>query len=173
MEDVVVSSGSIHEEKLYDLVNQYQAPLLRMCYLYLQDTSLAEDAVQETFIKAYKALDQFRGESSEKTWLMRIAINTCRDMQRTGWFRHVDRSISPDSLPTAAAPFDEIDEEITIAIMKLPRKCKEIFMLRYYQGMSVTEIAASLDVTPSTISNQLARAKKKLRIVLKGGTFHG
>ncbi len=85
----------------------------------------------------------------------------------------MDLSVSPDILPDAAVSFDEIDEEITIAIMKLPRKCKEIFMLRYYQGMSVTEIAASLEVTPSTISNQLARAKKKLRTVLEGGTFYG
>lgn len=173
MQDVAMSSGSIHEQRLYGFVNQYQAPLLRMCYMYLRDASLAEDAVQETFIKAYKALDQFRGESSEKTWLMRIAINTCRDMKRQGWFRHVDRSVSPDTLPDATAPFDEIDEEITIAIMRLPRKCKEIFMLRYYQGMRVTEIATALNVTPSTVSNQLTRAKQKLRTVLKGGTFHG
>lgn len=68
-----------HEEMLAHMVAQYEVILLRTCYMYLHDKALAEDATQETFLKAYKALDSFCGESSEKTWLMRIAMNTCRD----------------------------------------------------------------------------------------------
>ena len=76
-----------HEEMLAHMVAEYEVILLRTCYMYLHDKALAEDATQETFLKAYKALDSFRGESSEKTWLMRIAMNTCRDMKRSAWFR--------------------------------------------------------------------------------------
>ena len=69
-----------HVEQVFtELVDTYQTSLLRMCYLNLQDIGLAEDAVQETFIKAYRALSSFRNESNLKTWLMKIAINTCRD----------------------------------------------------------------------------------------------
>ena len=60
-----------HEEMLAHMVAEYEVILLRTCYMYLHDKALAEDATQETFLKAYKALDSFRGESSEKTWLMR------------------------------------------------------------------------------------------------------
>ena len=62
---------------------RWEKSLLRMCYAYLGDMALSEDAVQETFLKAYRALDSFRGEAAEKTWLMRIAINTCKDMRRS------------------------------------------------------------------------------------------
>jgi RNA polymerase sigma-70 factor, ECF subfamily len=170
--DVVKGPDSIRDRAVCQLVHQYQTALLRMCYLYLQDEALAEDAVQETFVKAYRAMPDFRNECSEKTWLMRIAINTCRDMKRSGWFRYVDRHITPEELPEASVPFAQADEELTLAIIKLPRKCKEVFMLRYYQGMSVTEIAASLNVTPSTVSNQLNRARRKLRTMLERGRFH-
>ena len=61
-------------QKFEQLVDQYQKSVLQMCYLYLCDKSLAEDAVQDTFLKVYQRLDTFRGESSEKTWIMRIAI---------------------------------------------------------------------------------------------------
>lgn len=171
--EVVKGLDNNLDQVVYQLINQYQTALLRMCYLYLKDKALAEDAVQETFIKAYRALPDFRGECSEKTWLMRIAINTCRDMQRTGWFRHVDRHITPEELPEASLPYAAEDEEVTLVIAELPRKCKEVLMLRYYQDMSVTEIAASLNVTPSTVSTQLGRAHKKLRTMLERGRFHG
>ncbi|MEG2252621.1 MAG: sigma factor, partial [Clostridia bacterium] len=85
--EAVTGSGFFQEQAFCQLVTQYQLPLLRMCCIYLHDKSLAEDAVQETFLKAFKAISTFRGECSEKTWLMRIAINTCHDIKRSGWFR--------------------------------------------------------------------------------------
>ena len=79
---------------LEGIVNQYEQPLLRMCFLYLRDLPLAQDVLQETFLKAYQGYHNFRQESSEETWLMRIAINTCKDMRKSAWFRYVERSIS-------------------------------------------------------------------------------
>lgn len=64
------------------LMEQYGSSFLRMSALYLKDASLAQDAVQETFLKAYRHLGDYRGESSEKTWLTTICVNTCRDMLR-------------------------------------------------------------------------------------------
>ena len=69
------------------LVETYQTPLRRLCCVMLKDVHLADDAVQETFLKAYRALNDFRRESSGKTWLTRIAVNTCRDMMKSRWFR--------------------------------------------------------------------------------------
>ena len=105
------------EKEVERMVGLYQLPLLRLCYAYLHDEELAKDAVQETFIKAYRNLRSFRRDASERTWLNRIAINTCKDMRRTGWFRHVDRSVTPDLLPETAAPVDEQSEALTLAVI--------------------------------------------------------
>ena len=69
------------------LIDAYGDELLRLCLLYLGDRQLAEDAFQETMVKAWRALPDFRGESGAKTWLFHIAVNTCRDMLRSGWMR--------------------------------------------------------------------------------------
>ena len=92
------------EAKLNRLVMTYEKDILRMCCMLLRDIQLAEDATQETFLKAYRNMDRFRAESSEKTWLMRIAVNTCKNMRRSAWLRFVDRRVSLDQLPEPAAP---------------------------------------------------------------------
>ena len=135
------------EAALTGLVERHRTALVRMCCLCLGDASLAEDAAQETFLKAYRALDSFRGECDEKTWLMRIAINTCRDMRRSRWTRHVDRRVTPEMLPEASAPFDERDEELTLALMRLPPKQREAVLLRYYQRMSLAQTAQAMGVS--------------------------
>ena len=171
--EVVKGPDSVREQTLCRMVEQNQTDLLRMCYLYLHDAALAEDAVQETFLKAYRAMDGFREECNEKTWLVRIAINTCRDMQRSAWLRHMDRSITPDMLPAVSVPFEEKDEELILSVMELPVKLREVVLLHFYQDMSVKEIADSLGLSSPTVSNRLDRAKKKLRVALERGHFHG
>ena len=150
-----------------ELVDQYQAVLLRTCYVILKDYALAEDAVQETFMKAYQARNSFRRDCSEKTWLMRIAMNTCKDMKRKAWFRRVDRCITPDQIPEASVPFEEKDDSIIQSIMQLPYREKEVVLLHFYQNMTQQEISLSLGLSVSTISTRLTRAKKKLKAVLE------
>lgn len=156
------------KQRLSALVRLYQSDLLRLCCVCLQDASQAEDAVQETFIKAYRGLTHFRGESSEKTWLIRIAINTCRDMRRSAWFRHMNRRVTPEMLPDAAQAFTPGDEELVLAIMNLPDKLREVIVLHYDQQMSVKEIAALYGISSPAVSNRLARARNMLRNALEG-----
>ena len=160
------------EEAFVRLVDGHQEALRRVCCLCLGDAALAEDAVQETFLKAYRHGSRFRGESSERTWLTRIAINTCRDMRRTGWFRHVDRRVTPEELPLAARPFDPADEALTLAIMNLPPRLREAVTLRFYQGMEEAEMARVLGIGVTGVSNRLKRAREKLRLELEGGHSH-
>ena len=108
-------------EILNRLVEQYQTPLRRMCFIMLRDEELAKDAVQDTFLKVYKNIDVFRGECSEKTWLMQIAVNTCRDVKRSAWFRHLDRRITLEDLPEPSVQPAESAVELTMEIMRLPR----------------------------------------------------
>lgn len=161
--------GAEHfEEKLEQMVALYQLPLLRLCYAYLHDEELAKDAVQETFLKAYRALPAFRKEASEKAWLNRIAINTCKDIRRSGWFRHVDRRITPDKLPEATAPVRQSDLNLTVEIMKLPVKYREVALLCWYQGLTCAETAEALQITHQAVSSRLKRARHKLRIAMEG-----
>ena len=156
------------EEKLERMVILYQLPLLRLCYAYLHDEELARDAVQETFLKAYRNMQTFRESASEKTWLTRIAINTCKDMRRAAWFRHVDRRITLEQLPEPAAPAAGEEQKLTLAIMKLPPKYREAALLCWYQGMTCSEAAEILQITHQAVSSRLDRARRKLRTMLEG-----
>lgn len=159
------------EERITRIMTEYGRELKRMCYMYLGDRSLAEDAVQETFLKAYKALESFRDESSEKTWLMRIAINTCKDQLRTAWFRRVDRRVSLDAMPEQSHHPEMPDPTVMTAIMALSRKHRELILLRYYQEMDIAEIAQALGIPEGTVKSRLSRAKKKLYQTLERWYF--
>lgn len=166
--DVVKGPDGIREEDFVALVEEHQAALLRMCYMVLRDREAARDAVQETFLKAYRGMTKFRGNSSGKTWLVTIAMNTCRDMRRSAWLRFVDRRLTPEDLPAASVPPTENDRELTLRVMQLPPKLREVVVLYYYQDMNMLEVAKALGLAQSTVAARLARARERLREVLEG-----
>lgn len=145
------------------LISQYHTPLFRMCSVILRDVTAAEDAVQETFLKAYRGLSTFRGESSEKTWLTSIALNVCRDMRKSAWFRHTEKRVTPEELPLSVPAPDEDALALGQAIANLPEKYRVVILLYYYQDMTLQEIAILLKTTPSNISKRLARARSILQ----------
>ncbi len=152
----------VHEAELERIMTQYGSSLLRMCYLYLRDASLAEDAVQDTFLKACNKLGSFRHESSEQSWLMRIAINTCKDYLRMAWFRRVDRRVSLESLPDAAQEPAMSDSTVVEEVMRLPAKYKDVVLLRYYQEMKLKQVGETLGIPIDTVKSRLKHANKML-----------
>ena len=148
---------------LEQAMEQWEVPLLRTCYLLVKDVALAEDAVQDTFVKAWQAHDHFRGEASEKSWLMRIAVNTCRDLRRGKWFRHVDRQVRMEDLPEPAKPFQWEDDTVTRAILALPDGLRQVVTLRYYQGFTVQEAADILKLSRRTVHYRLEKAERLLK----------
>lgn len=172
--DVVKAPDNSRDQVLVQMVEQYQGMLLRMCYVYLQEMELAKDATQETFLKAYRALGTFRRDCSEKSWLIQIAINTCRDMKRSAWFRHTDRRITPQDLPEAASsPQNDSRLDVMCGIMQLLPREKEVIMLYYWQEMSEKEIAQSLGIAQSTVSYRLKHARNRFHDVLERRYFNG
>jgi RNA polymerase sigma factor (sigma-70 family) len=149
---------------LEEMMIRWETSLLRMCYAYLHDRTLAEDAVQETFLKAWKGYDCFEGMAAEKTWLLRIAINTCKDLRRSGWFRHTDHSVE---LPEGAVPFTHTDDTITRAVMSLKPRLREVVLLRYYQGLTGEETAQVLGIVRATVYNRLDKAQALLQTELE------
>ena len=170
--EVVKGPDSIREDTLRRLVKEYEVPLLRMCAVYLHDAQLAEDAVQDTFVKAYRHLETFRNECSEKTWLMRIAVNVCKDMRRQAWHRYVDRSVSLDALPEPSVEPTLGQSDLALAVMQLPKKYLDVVLLYYYQGMSAREIGEALKIPERTVSSRLLRARQKLRDMLEKEAQH-
>ena len=160
-------NGPDRRSELDRLMEQYGSCLLRMSALYLKDADLAQDAVQETFLKAYRFLKDFRGEANERTYLTRIAINTCKDMLRTGWFRHVERRVTPEELPVRQTA-DPYHREVAAAVMNLPRKQREVTLLYYYQGMTMPEIADILHISQPAVTGRLKKAREQLKKELKG-----
>lgn len=151
------------------LMTTHGSAILRFCALQLKDAKLAEDAAQEVFLKAWKARDGFQGRSSERTWLYRIAINTCRDDQRTGWFRWVDRRITPEDLlhrGQEECRFDSLP--VTQAVQTLPPKWRTAVYLRYCEGMKLADVASLQGVSQATVKRRLAKAAAMLREKLKG-----
>lgn len=171
---VVKGPDSSHEQKLTRMVEQYQKPLLNLCYMVLRDRNAAEDAVQETFLKAYKALPTFREESSEKTWLTRIALNTCRDMKKSAWFSHINRSVTPEELPLPVwEDFDQDAADLARAILQLPDKDKEVILLYYYQELTMQEIASTIGITASMVSRRIKKAHARLHGLLGKEYLYG
>ncbi len=169
MDDV---KGPDTPECFEQLVSEYQSQLHRLCCVLLKDVHLAEDAVQETFLKAYRSMGQFRNDSSERTWLTRIAVNTCRDLMRSRWFRHIDRSVRIEDLPEPEAPADPEDTGLYETILQLPAKQREVVLLYFYQNMTMQEITGILQISVSNVSRRLESARKTLRKKLEEDGMH-
>ena len=159
------------EERLERWMNQYGNAVLHMCFLCLSDAHWAEDAAQDTFVKAWRSMRRFenRHEGSEKAWLMRIALNTCRDYKRGMWFRRVDLVGEMEKLPPALLAVNDEDRETFLDVMRLPGKLRQVILLRYDQNMTLREMAEALGLTLSTVHHRLKQAEDALRMGMEGG----
>ncbi len=157
--------------RLQRLVSAYQPELLRVCYFYLRDRMLAEDAVQETFVRVWRKLDSYHEDGREKAWIYRIAINCCRDTQRTGWFRRMLPVGAPQLFPEESVTVSEEAIALNMAIHDLPLRLKEVILLYYYQNFTLTEIAEILAISQPAVTDRLKRARKRLRDALKEDIF--
>ena len=156
------------EERLTRLMQLHGNAILRVCYLYLKDHTLAQDAAQNTFVKAWQALSSLRSNTSEKAWLMRIAVNTCKTMLRSPEYKLYAHSPDMDELPEPSVQDDHPDSTVLSAVLALPDKYREVVMLHYYQGLSGPEVARILHIPQATVLTRLHRARKLLESVLKG-----
>lgn len=154
------------EATLSEWLEAYGDLINRTCCLILGDRALAEDATQETFLRAWKSMAQFKGDASPKTWLTRIAINVCHNIRRTAWFRRNDRSVTPEDLPLSA---NDEDRTLLLTVQQLPEQYRQVVILRYYQGMSLEEAGQALGISRSSAHHRLQKALKQLRIELDEG----
>jgi RNA polymerase sigma-70 factor (ECF subfamily) len=160
------------------LVDAYSGPIYRLALKMLNDSQDAEDVLQETFIKAYRALQTFEGRSSLSTWLYRIAVNEALMHLRQRKPDQVSIDAGRETEEGEGEPVQIVDwralpeEELLSvetrqvldkAIQRLPATLRSVFLLRDIEGLSVRETAEALDVSESVVKTRLLRARLNLR----------
>jgi RNA polymerase sigma-70 factor (ECF subfamily) len=162
------------EYDIETLIRQYGNDVLRTAYMYVKDAHTAEDIFQDVFIKVSQKLSTFEGNSSIKTWIIRITINTCKDYLKSAWNRRVvpmmeyqeDAIVSETDYE--AVEKGDTTELIKQAVLSLPSKYKDIVLCVYFQEMTINEAAKILNIAEGTAKSRLSRARLKLKSMLEG-----
>jgi RNA polymerase sigma-70 factor, ECF subfamily len=167
------------EVEIERLMGEYGDIVLKTSYLYLKDMQRAEDAFQEVFIKIYKKYGSFKGNSSEKTWIMSITINVCKDMLRSSWLKRVflmdNLAAEKDEDAVDVKVIKGIEEESLFKeVMALSPYLKDVVILYYYQEFKTVDISKVLGIAEGTVRSRLHRAREILKNKLRGrGDYSG
>ena len=154
---------------------------MRLAWLLTHDAAAAEDVAQDAFVKAYRALGSFRGDSAFYTWLYRIAVNTARNTMASRQRRpldyeadlseseqsSVDARMKDTDTPEAAALSEEIHQTVNRAVEELPEDLRTAIILREIEGLSYEEIAAAMDCPVGTVRSRIFRAREAIDRSLK------
>lgn len=163
------------DKRAFDLlVLKYQGRIMALVTRFVQDNHEAQDVTQEAFIKAYRALDNFRGDSAFYTWLYRIAVNTAKnylvsrsrrppsadvDAEEAEFFAG-DHALKSIDTPERLLLRDEIDKTVQASIAKLPEDLRVALTLREYEGMSYEDIAQVMECPVGTVRSRIFRARE-------------
>lgn len=162
--------GGVRRQRFEEWVKEYSNAVLRTCYIYLADRAMAEDALQETFLKVWRNIDRFeaRNGSSVRTWIIKIAINTCKDMRRSTWRRHIDQTYPIDELQIVAGDVCEESKMLFLDVLRLPDKLKQVVILYHYHDMTMEEAAYVLKISRSAVHHRLKKAYSLLKTSMEG-----
>ncbi len=186
---VLVKRVQRGDKSAFDLlVRKYQHKVVKLVLRYVRNPAEAEDIAQEAFIKAYRALPQFRGDSAFYTWMYRIAINTAKnslasrdrspirydlDLTDPEESHSVQSKLQDPDTPEGMALTEEIRLIVNSAIDALPEELKTAIVLRELDGLSYEEISAAMECPVGTVRSRIFRAReaidKRLREVFEGG----
>lgn len=156
------------KEIIEDIYRKYALNIQRVCYLYLGNIDACEDATQETFLKAYEKYNSFHKKSDIKTWLTRIAINTCKDMLRKEKRKSLDIKVIEENQFLAETPEGAVEKMVvTDTIRKLPCELREVVILFYYQGFNTKDIGNILKIPRTTVEFRLKKARSEMKKVIK------
>ena len=155
------------DRQLRELIDEHSDAVFRVAYGILHDRGLAEDVVQETMVKAWESLGSFRGDSSTRTWVLRIAHNTAISALR----RRRDQSMAPEDLPARPGSDDAAARANLTAVRDaldgLDEVTRSIVVLREVEGLSYQQIADALEVPVPTVKTRLLRARRALQAAVQ------
>lgn len=150
-------------------VRRYSGMILRLCFTYSLGRADAQDICQNVFLKLLQSDRRFDSEGETRAFIIRITINECKDVLKSGWRR---RSVPLDELIEREVPIlPEENTGVLAAVQRLPIKYREAVYLYYYEGYNAEEIAAMVGAKPAAVRQRLARAREKLRKELEGSGY--
>lgn len=156
-----------------DLVKQYNRLIFTVCQRFVHDYQEAENLTQETFLTAFRAIDNFTGDNY-KPWLTRIAVNKCKDFLKSAYHRTTQPTEDEllDQTPAGSSIADEVEqnerlEQIRAACECLPEPYRQVAVLHYLEDRSFDEISRLLNRPVKTVQTQAYRARDKLKSKLK------
>lgn len=138
----------------------YADMVRRICFMHLKNYADVEDVFQEVFLKYILHVAEFESDAHEKAWLIRVAINACKDVLKS-FFRKKTASLEDIRLEPFC--FEQSERETLDAVFRLPEKYRDVIYLFYYEGYSAVEIARILNKKENTIYTWLDRARKALK----------
>lgn len=148
--------------RLEDVIPTYENTLYRAALAILGDPQEAEDVVQEAFLRLWEKDPAFESPAHQRSWLLKVTVNSCKSRLRAPWRRRTAPLL--ESYPAA----DEEEQAVLEVIQSLPPKDRAALHLYYYEGYQTAEIAAMTGWREGTVRSRLARARDKLRELLKG-----
>ena len=164
------STGQRPPMSYYDgLYHEYATGILRLCYYYLGNREQAEDVVQDVFVRIITAGVTIK-PGSEKAYLLKAAMNRCKDLWRSAWVRRtVYGSPAMELTPDPHRVEEGLEQaELMTTVNKLRPDYREVILLFYYQQLTIEQIAQVLTVPSGTVSSRLTRGRKKLKEILEG-----
>jgi len=168
--EAVLASQRGEREAFDPLVDRYQRDVYRLCYRYVSNHHDASDMAQEVFLKAFRAIQKFRGESSFSTWLYRIAVNTCLNFRSS---KKPDGDELSDTLADRRIGVveemerSERSQRVRDAVKRLPEKQRATLILKIYQDLTHEEVAQILGSSVGTVKANLFHALGNLRKMLE------
>jgi len=154
------------EQVFREKYNLYGKTIYKIAFVYLKNNADVEDALQEVFLKLLLKAPKFNSVEHEKAWLIRVTINTCKNMLKSHGRRQ--NIATMDELEQVGTPERKNDEVLT-EILNLPDKYKAVIHLYYYEGYSVLQIAQILKTTQSAVKMRLKRGRDILKLELRDG----
>ena len=157
-----------------ELYTEHSRAIYYLALRWLSDPQKAEDATHDVFLKAFRKMDQFRGESSWRTWLYRIAINHCRNLQQTWHERHMvnnadealwENAASKTDSPLRVLETKELDQRIQKALNDLPHEYRLLLLLVADEQLSYEQVGLLTDQSPDAVRGKLHRARKAFAVL--------
>mgnify|MGYP000075494934 FL=1 len=164
--DSADADGLRSDAFLEDAMHRWGDTVLRLALSQLRDASDAEDVFQDVFVRLLKDRTAFNDDEHLKAWLLRVTINRCRDIGRSGWKRRNEPLAERHAALAVEAP-DLLESDIWNAIGALPPDLRAVVHLHYVEGYSTEEIASALDCRPATARTWLFRARARIRELLE------
>ncbi|HFF3190975.1 sigma-70 family RNA polymerase sigma factor [Bacillus cereus] len=172
MDELMIEAFEVEdkEDLIDEIMNKYGQEVLQLVYSYVNNKEVAEDVMQDIFVKCYKSLHTYKGNSNLKTWLWRIAINHCKDYLKSWYNKKV--IVTEDDFTYMESQKESVeqiviqnaeDSRLASAVMNLPIKYREVIYLFYYEELSIKEIATVIEVKENTIKTRLKKAKELLK----------